>query len=69
MREHFTQVPGEFDFAKSSDGETTEEIQAFLEESVKDVEEAWRMRGEPRQGDWRCPGCQSKRTAIPASYW
>ena len=29
-------MPGEFDFAKSSDGETTEEIQAFLEESVKD---------------------------------
>ena len=36
LREHFKQVPGEFDFAKSSDGETTEEIQAFLEESVKD---------------------------------
>ena len=29
-------VPGEFDFAKSSDGETVEEIQTFLEESVKD---------------------------------
>ena len=29
-------MPGEFDFVKSSDGETTEEIQAFLEESVKD---------------------------------
>ncbi|TFY62905.1 hypothetical protein EVJ58_g3558 [Rhodofomes roseus] len=36
LREHFQQVPGEFDFAKSSDGETTDEIQAFLEESVKD---------------------------------
>ncbi|EPT04364.1 hypothetical protein FOMPIDRAFT_1034966 [Fomitopsis schrenkii] len=36
LREHFKQVPGEFDFAQSSDGETTEEIQAFLEESVKD---------------------------------
>ena len=29
-------IPGEFDFAKSSDGETTDEIQVFLEESVKD---------------------------------
>lgn len=29
-------MPFEFDFAKSSDGETTEEIQVFLEESVKD---------------------------------
>ncbi|KAG6336672.1 hypothetical protein ID866_2419 [Astraeus odoratus] len=36
LRRHFQVVPGEFDFAKSSDGESTEEIQAFLEESVKD---------------------------------
>lgn len=36
MREHFQPVAGEFDFAKSSDGETTDEIQTFLEESVKD---------------------------------
>ncbi|PPQ80838.1 hypothetical protein CVT25_001963 [Psilocybe cyanescens] len=36
LREHFTIVPGEFNFAKSSDSETTEEIQTFLEESVKD---------------------------------
>ena len=36
LRRHFQVVPGEFGFAKSSDGETTEEIQAFLEESVKD---------------------------------
>ncbi|KAG5639231.1 hypothetical protein H0H81_005305 [Sphagnurus paluster] len=36
LREHFAIVPGEFDFAKSSDSETTEEIQIFLEESVKD---------------------------------
>jgi len=36
LREHFQVVPGEFDFAKSSDAESTEEIQIFLEESVKD---------------------------------
>ncbi|KAG1769209.1 ATP-dependent DNA ligase [Suillus occidentalis] len=36
LRKHFQIVPGEFDFAKSSDGSTTDEIQAFLEESVKD---------------------------------
>ncbi|KIM48219.1 hypothetical protein M413DRAFT_225258 [Hebeloma cylindrosporum] len=36
LREHFIAVPGEFEFAKSSDSETTEEIQIFLEESVKD---------------------------------
>jgi DNA ligase-1 len=36
LRCHFQTVEGEFQFAKSSDGETTEEIQTFLEESVKD---------------------------------
>ncbi|EUC57299.1 ATP-dependent DNA ligase [Rhizoctonia solani AG-3 Rhs1AP] len=36
LREHFVEVDCEFAFAKSSDGETTEEIQIFLEESVKD---------------------------------
>jgi len=36
LQKHFKVVPGEFDFAKSSDNETTEEIQTFLEESVKD---------------------------------
>ena len=36
LREHFQPVESEFDFAKSSDGSTSEEIQAFLEESIKD---------------------------------
>ncbi|KAJ7492636.1 ATP-dependent DNA ligase [Mycena latifolia] len=36
LRKHFKVVPGEFDFAKSSDSETTDEIQTFLEQSVKD---------------------------------
>ena len=36
LRDNFKLVEGEFGFAKSSDGSTTEEIQAFLEESVKD---------------------------------
>nr|ODN91782.1 DNA ligase 1 [Cryptococcus depauperatus CBS 7841] len=36
MYEHFQAVDSEFAFAKSSDGTSTEEIQAFLEESVKD---------------------------------
>ncbi|KAF7320353.1 DNA ligase [Mycena kentingensis (nom. inval.)] len=36
LREHFRPVAGEFDFAKSSDGETMDEIQVFLEQSVKD---------------------------------
>ncbi|KAF9453835.1 DNA ligase I [Macrolepiota fuliginosa MF-IS2] len=36
LREHFQPIQGEFDFAKASDAESTEEIQTFLEESVKD---------------------------------
>ena len=36
LKEHFHLVESEFDFAKSSDGHTTDEIQTFLEESVKD---------------------------------
>lgn len=36
LRQHFVSVPGEFDFAKSSDSETVEDIQTFLEDSVKD---------------------------------
>ncbi|KAJ7487583.1 ATP-dependent DNA ligase [Mycena galericulata] len=36
LRKHFQVVPGEFDFAKSSDSETVDEIQTFLEQSVKD---------------------------------
>jgi transcriptional repressor NF-X1 len=44
-------------------------IRAWASKSVKEVADAWRARGEERQGDWRCPGCQSKRTAVPMSYW
>lgn len=36
LREHFEEVEGEFAFAKASDCETVDEIQTFLEESVKD---------------------------------
>ncbi|KAF9076270.1 ATP-dependent DNA ligase [Rhodocollybia butyracea] len=53
LREHFNPVPGEFDFAKSSDGETVDEIQAFLEESVKDG----------------CEGLMVKMLVTDASYY
>jgi ATP-dependent DNA ligase len=36
LREHFTPVEGEFAFAKSRDIYAVEEIQAFLDESIKD---------------------------------
>lgn len=36
LKEHFNIVNGEFQFATASDAESTEEIQTFLEDSVKD---------------------------------
>lgn len=36
LHEHFKPVEGEFGFAKASDATSSEEIQTFLEESVKD---------------------------------
>ncbi|KAI0305265.1 hypothetical protein B0F90DRAFT_1809057 [Multifurca ochricompacta] len=44
-------------------------IQPWAEKSVKDIEEAWRARGEEKKGEWRCPGCQSKREVVPRKYW
>ena len=44
-------------------------IHPWAEKSVKDFEEAWRARGEEKRGEWRCPGCQSKREIVPRKYW
>ncbi|TFK20660.1 hypothetical protein FA15DRAFT_673293 [Coprinopsis marcescibilis] len=43
-------------------------IKSWAMKSVKDVADAWRARGEPKDGDWRCPGCQVKRYAVPLGY-
>ena len=45
-------------------------IRSWAEKSVKEVADAWRARGDmDKKGDWRCPGCQAKREAIPSGYW
>lgn len=44
-------------------------IRSWAEKSVKDIVEAWRARGEVRPGEWRCPGCQTKREQVPRTYW
>ena len=44
-------------------------IHSWAEKCVKDLEEAWRARGEEKKGEWRCPGCQSKREIVPRKYW
>lgn len=43
-------------------------IRAWASKSVKDLQDAWRARGEERIGEWRCPGCQAKRESVPSSY-
>jgi transcriptional repressor NF-X1 len=44
-------------------------IHPWAEKSVKDLEQAWRARGEEKRGEWRCPGCQSRREIVPRRYW
>ncbi|KAI0072069.1 hypothetical protein K474DRAFT_456664 [Panus rudis PR-1116 ss-1] len=44
-------------------------IRSWASKSVKDVEEAWRARGESRKGEWRCPGCQARRGVVPTVYY
>ena len=45
-------------------------IRSWAEKSVKEVADALRARGEmDKRGDWRCPGCQAKREAVPSGYW
>ncbi|CAG8701779.1 16967_t:CDS:2, partial [Acaulospora colombiana] len=29
---------------------------------------AYQARNEDREGDWRCPGCQTQRTIPPGQY-
>ncbi|KAG1732767.1 hypothetical protein EDB19DRAFT_1896714 [Suillus lakei] len=35
-------------------------IRAWASKCVKDLQDAWRARGEERTGEWRCPGCLSQ---------
>ncbi|KAF9256931.1 ATP-dependent DNA ligase [Marasmius fiardii PR-910] len=53
LQEYFQPVDGKFQFAKASDSEATEDIQAFLEESVKDG----------------CEGLMVKMLETDASYY
>ncbi|KAJ6486912.1 hypothetical protein C8R45DRAFT_869588 [Mycena sanguinolenta] len=44
-------------------------VRSWAAKSVKEVADAWAARGEPnRGGEWRCPGCQARRIAVPTSY-
>ena len=43
-------------------------IKSWASKSVKDMREAYRVRGEDKPGEWRCPGCQRRRLHVPQSY-
>ncbi|KAI6120077.1 hypothetical protein EDD17DRAFT_1012168 [Pisolithus thermaeus] len=43
-------------------------IRVWADKSVKSLADAWRARGEERPGEWRCPGCQTKREQVPTAY-
>ncbi|KAJ6608304.1 hypothetical protein B0H10DRAFT_528771 [Mycena sp. CBHHK59/15] len=44
-------------------------IRSWAAKSVTELAAAWAARGEPhRGGEWRCPGCQARRAAVPAGY-
>ena len=43
-------------------------IKSWAVKSVKDMREAYRIRGEDKPGEWRCPGCQRHRLHVPQSY-
>ncbi|KAF7969609.1 hypothetical protein HWV62_26853 [Athelia sp. TMB] len=76
---HVTRMPeenGDFDEGKESESSqccwTTFHlkcIRSWAGKSVKEISDAWRARGEERAGEWRCPGCQTKRTHVPNGYW
>ncbi|KAH7097552.1 hypothetical protein BKA62DRAFT_643194 [Auriculariales sp. MPI-PUGE-AT-0066] len=43
-------------------------IRAWAIKSTKETRAAFQARGEDSEGEWRCPGCQTKRHAVPHSY-
>ncbi|KZS97106.1 hypothetical protein SISNIDRAFT_406427 [Sistotremastrum niveocremeum HHB9708] len=43
-------------------------VKAWATKSTKETRDAYAARGEDREGEWRCPNCQTKRTAVPKSY-
>ncbi|KDQ13108.1 hypothetical protein BOTBODRAFT_188850 [Botryobasidium botryosum FD-172 SS1] len=43
-------------------------IKEWAGKSTKETREAYRARNEDREGEWRCPGCQTKRHEVPRTY-
>ncbi|KZT52995.1 hypothetical protein CALCODRAFT_511711 [Calocera cornea HHB12733] len=43
-------------------------IREWASKSVRETRDAWAARGEDRPGEWRCPGCQTRRSTVPREY-
>jgi transcriptional repressor NF-X1 len=43
-------------------------IKEWARKSVAATREAYRARNVDLPGEWRCPGCQTKRTVVPQAY-
>ena len=43
-------------------------VRAWAKQNVEEVVEARRARGDEPKGEWRCPGCQTKRETVPFGY-
>ncbi|KIM34525.1 hypothetical protein M408DRAFT_19420 [Serendipita vermifera MAFF 305830] len=43
-------------------------IVAWSKKSMQETKAAFQARNEDRDGEWRCPGCQTVRTQAPGQY-
>ena len=43
-------------------------IDLTLQPGIKETKAAFQARNEDRDGEWRCPGCQTVRTMPPGPY-
>ncbi|KZV99993.1 hypothetical protein EXIGLDRAFT_667828 [Exidia glandulosa HHB12029] len=43
-------------------------LRAWALKSTKETREAFRARNDDSEGEWRCPGCQTKRHVVPQAY-
>ena len=43
-------------------------VRSWASKSIADTQQAYKVRGENKPGDWLCIGCRAKRTLEPSSY-
>lgn len=43
-------------------------VRSWASKSIADIQQAYKVRGEDKSGQWLCPGCRAKRVVEPSSY-